>query len=395
MSRDSPALPPQPDGKRRKTTATAHSSAVSRPPARLLQLSAALVDLIHRYLPWWERLLHVSHVNRRLAPALRDWNECDHVRLSEELLAALEQNVPSAVHCCHHVQSLCVERRTDAEVFTVHDEDSDSEDSPEDEALPLSRLRRFLSARRGAQPHPSIPPFGNLRSLVATTSLFQCLRDSSALPHLHSLSLGSAGKVDEESRHAEQRLLREYLATLPPLRRLRIERVRVAYESVFALPLIEHLDIRGAYMVNERPVAPPSSPHLRRLLLHYTGKLGRHDIQPHELFAALASTPLQQLGLSATLSNVQLSSLTTLQSLTALELQCCRFRDANPLGCLVSDDGEPLLLNLRRFVVDGSNIDEHRGYRVDEGGAERQSTIPPYLSSYGRQLQHLRLSVTT
>ena len=202
----------------------------------------------------------------------------------------------------------------------------------------------------------------------------------------------------KEDRDAEQHLLSEYLATLPPLRQLRVERVRVAYEHVFALPLIEHLDIRGAYMVTESFVHPPASPHLRRLLLQDTDVIGDYGIQPHSLLAALASTSLLQLSFTATLDNDQTRSLTLLQSLTALELQDCYFVEKDALSCLISEDGEPLLPNLQRVAVDGCHIDVTDDLSDDDDAVddkpEHESTFPPFLSAYGRQLQHLKLSVT-
>ena len=367
----------------------------------MLQPPAPVFSLIYSYLPWHERLLHVETVHRDLPPAWLLWTEYDYVRLSEAMLIALALLHPSAVQCCSHVQSLCVERDVDDEL--VRNVVPGAEDDPafDDECLfqprVSTRLEWSLNALELRQvmqrAHCTTAPFSNLRSLVASHTVFNRLLDFSRLPHLHSLSLYSSASFDEEldadQYDAESRVLNEYLRTLPKLRRLRLERVRVPYSMLCALPAIDHIDIRGAFMTgHEQPACAPTSPSLRRLLLDHTGTLGYDRMQVDYLLASLVPTSIQHLSVRARLTNHDLHTMSKLQSLTALELQSCEFEDTNALGRLLYDTGQPLLPNLQRFAIEGSDAEEIN-YE------DMRSASAAFLHAYSRQLRHLKLAVKT
>ena len=397
------------DDKRQRTALIAQPFSVHRPAAWLLQLPVAVVNLVYHLLPWYERVLHVSRVHAQLPTAWLVWTEYDHVRLNEALLMAVEGNHPSALHCCRHVQSLYVERVLSDELAYVDesDDEEDCESMDEEEChtggqhskRPSTRLERLVQSirsERSVAPLPSATPaFGCLRSLVSSHVMFHSLLElCDGLQHLHSLSLYSSDTVDvhrmptNSSSHALS--LSDYLWSLPTLRRLRVEGIRVLYSDILALPCLEHVDLRRAYIPgDEKPEGAPSSPYLHCLLLEHLGKLGDNRMRADHLLATLVpSTSLQHLSIKARLTNDDLLTLTSLHSLTALELKDCDFDDTNALGRLMSDKSEPLLPNLQRFAIQGSDA-EHINYE------DMRTSTAAFLHAYSRQLRHLKLSVKT
>ena len=356
--------------KRQRTSATAQSSTVSLSSlSRLLQLPAAVLSLVYLYVPWYERLLHVSHLHRQLPSAWLLWAENDHVRLTEALVASLERGLPSAVQCCLHVQSLHVEEKTERLLGI---------DALRDKHEPAPPHRFQLCLRLVAQVPAAIAPFSNLHFLVSTDAFLQCLLDHSTLPHLHSLSV---------SCPVDNMYLDRHLASLPALRRLR-PNWRVSYRLLFALPCIEHVDIRiVAPALQIEPAIAFSSPHLRHLLLEiHEHTLYEPGVPPADLLAVLVQSSLQTLSIKVSLTTHIFQSLATLRSLTALELMECRLEDDTALARLVGDNGAPLLPNLERFV----HRDEYDDRRKDD---RMMRSCVPFVSAYRRQLRYLNVNV--
>jgi len=359
------------DRKRQRTAAAAAQSAAAQPSAASLpQLPAAVLSLVYLHLPWFDRLLHLSHIHRQLPPASLVWSESDHVRLSEALLGALEQRSPTAVHCCRHVQSLCVEREVDAR---------DTVDA--NEPLSLTRLQLCLH-------NSTTPLFSSLRSFLASHYVVSCLLAHSGLPHLHSLSVHSKVFVNDDRRplHLHETYTLP-LDALPALRRLRLEGSSVEYAQLFALPLLEHIDLRGQlFHSTEALITAPAPPSLHSLL-DRRAVVGFGPMTSTILFTALASTSIRHLSIRAALFNADMLTLTTVQSLTSLHLHGCFFDDVTLLSRLVSKKAEPLLPNLQRFAVD--DIDTERAINARKLS---QSTAA-FVRAYSRQLRHLKLAV--
>ena len=405
MSQKQHLSPSNNDNKKQRTSPTTHSSAVHPSTARLQQLPTDPFNLVYVYLPWYDRLLHVSHVHRQLPPAWLEWTEYDHVRLTEALLIATTQLHPSAVQCCRHVQSLCVERVRNNELATVSNRwvegddvrEMDAEDYYEarQQPQPATRMEWIVQNMQLSQVISSAQtgytPFGNVRSLVSSYLVFHRLLEWSQLPHLHSLSLYWTGSLETDIADEEynSQLINEYLRGRPTLRRIRLERVTVPYAAVCALPAVEYVDIRHAVDAGVgRLSSAPTSPSLRQLLLPHLNPLVQTRGQVHGLLTSLQSNTLQHLSIRAQLTNEDLLTLTTLHSLTALELQRCFFDDTNALGRLVSDKAEPLLPNLQRFAIGGSDADE-----IDYD--DMRTSTAAFLQAYSRQLRHIKLSVRT
>ena len=401
--------PLQSGNKRLRATPSAQSSAAIPSPALRLQVPADVFSVIYLYLPWYERLLHLSHVHRQLPAAWLVWTEYDHVRLNEALLIALTMLRPSALHCCRLVQSLCVGRVKHSGLVRQDEgddraeADADEYHSAQREPQPTTRLDWFVqnmqlgTVMARSQPASAAPPFGNVRSLHASHLVFHRLLDWSRLPHLYTLDLHqprngdfSAGQVDEDDN---TRQLSYYLRSQPPLRRLRVDGVRVSYADILALPLVEHVDIRHTLSNSaEVPPVSPASPCLRHLLLDYTDTLGygsaNERVQAGHVLASLLSTSLQHLSINARLTNDDLRTISTLHSLTSLDLHCCDFDDTNALGRLISDKAEPLLPSLQRFSIEGSDA-EHIDYN------DMRTSTSAFLEVYSSHLRHIKLSVKT
>ena len=358
-----------------KHQSTSHSQPSTAIPH---QLPAALLNLVYLCLPWYERLLHVTHLRRQLLPGPFVWSEHDHVRLSWALLDAVDALQPSAVHCLRYMQSLCVEAAMDEELLTIIDDEFDV-----DQPAALTRLESCLQQLQlRTRSQPATPPFSHLRCLIASHSVFQCLLECSELSHLHSLSLYSPSPDADPEQDDDSDLLSMYLITRPVLRRLRIERMRVAYVDLSNLPTIEYVDLRRAYtIIPEEPVGAPMSASLRSLLLD-------QRVQIADVFASLAPTSLQHLSLRARLTDADLHTLTALQSLTGLEFNGCEFDNTNALSLLMSDEGEPLLPSLQRFSIEDCDAEE-----IDY--EDMRTSTAAFLYAYSHQLRHIKLDVKT
>ena len=394
------------------TPSTPASSRSMIPP--LLQLPAAVLGLVFLHLPWYERLLHVGHVHRQLPPSWLLWAESDHVRLTASPLSALEVRSPSALHCCRHVVSLSVDVSMDDAVLLdgVHEGEVRSGGGREaDDVVELERdyvgrswhpsgasrlqqcvellQQRGMEQQQRQQQSATALPFSNVRFLVASPSVFRQLLDCTGLTSLHSLSLHASHYAarNEREEQAEARCVGALLSRLPALRRLRVDRMAVAYRDLLSIAGLEVVDVRNAGMMEvERDEASGivTSPalSLQRLQL-----ASLHNVRVDGLLASLVATSLQQLRLRARLTNDDLHSLTTLKSLTALELHVCYFEDINALGCLVSDEGEPLLPALRSFAIDNC-----RTAAIDVDNM--RTCTAAFLTAYSRQLRHITLVVT-
>ena len=396
MSRELRSHPPPRASKRRRTIPpTDHSSAVRQSSARLLRLPPALFQLVYLHLPWYERLLHVTHVARQLLPGPLLWAKHDHVRLGVALMEAVDMRKMSALHCIQHVQSLCVEREMEDELMIVAEYDFDSDDDEPHVAL-LPRLPQcLLELQLETTPHSATLPFSQLRCLVASTAVFQCLLDyAGGLPHLHSLSLCSLADEHEGGHEAEFHMLSTYLSSRPALRRLRVVKLGVAHKQLLALPCIEYVDVRLAYTTTEEePLEAPTSAALRHLLLQDTDVL-RNAISAN-VVASLTSAPLQSLSLTARLTDDSLQQLMTLRSLTALDLHGCHFERTNALDCLLTEETEPLLPHLQQLTLEDCEAWGWGAFGDAEDGEEEKEDARTYitaavLSAYSRQLRHVK-----
>jgi len=208
------------------------------------------------------------------------------------MLEALEELVPSAVHCSRHVQSLCVDGGADFSLLELAKPHWSSNDAPS------TRLQLWLKQQRLMRPADASAPFSSLRTLIASQGVFECLLQHSGLQHLHFLSLYWSGyeytpdtadpcNGEEEQRIDEPHLLSRHSSSLSTLRRLRVERLSVAYSELFLQPSLEHIDVRQAVTVHFAPPLPlpdataPSS--LRCLQLAYVGESGAYHRQAHRL----------------------------------------------------------------------------------------------------------------
>ena len=190
-------------------------------------------------------------------------------------------------------------------------------------------------------PLSTTPLFSNIRSLITPLQFFRSLLDCSQLPALHSLSLISTWiSIDYEDRVVEGDRLHELSSSVPLLRRLRLDDMCVRYmQPLLALPLLEHLDMRTSSTTEyEVEMVAPPAPSLCRLLLP------EEEAEEGYLFGLINAVPalsqalsLQQLNISARLTNDDLRTLTALRSLTALELAHCNFDDTDALSRLMSD----------------------------------------------------------
>ena len=296
------------------------------------------------------------------------------------------------MQCAYAVHSLYLEREMDVKLTT-----------------PLDFIRRFkvflqrVSTHVPSERPPASQPLTCLRSFTASLPIYLWLHNYTRLPHFHTLVVRSSGVLSEVHREYDSSQLVDHLATLPALRRLRVERVCVDYKQLFALPVLEHVDAQHTppHMHDEKAVEPPVSSTLRSLSLPCAGLLSEHDPEADDLFTALAHTSLQHLCLRATLTNDHVLALATLHSLTSLQLQTCIFGEKNALGCLVSE-GQPLLPSLQRFALVGCTVDgieEEEDEDMDEEtldteapSARGPSTVPAFTAAYCRQLRHLRLA---
>ena len=409
-------LPDDRQGHSSALLAPSSAASLSFPP--LLQLPADLLSLVYPYLPWHERVLHASHVHGLLPPSWLVWSESDHVPLSDSFLSALAELSPSAVQCCRCVQSLSVNPSIDEELMHAGEEDDQQQQEEEggreeDRAVedrvvqppawlpPASRLQQCVvlvhlyqsvQQQQRLQRRPLqfvlVPPFSNVRFLITTPTVLYQLLDCTQLPNLHSLALYAFGGEDDEEQEqqATARSLSDRLRSLPSLRRLRVDRMHVAYRDLLSIAGLELLDLGNAGMIDverdEASRAPPSL-SLRRVMLV------RFDHEPvHDLLASLLPTSLQQLDIRGRLTNDNLRTLTQLQSLTAVGLLHCHFDDTNALGRLLSDNAEPLLPNLHSFTIDECDADE-----IDFN--DMRTSTAAFLTAYSRQLRHIKLAVKT
>ena len=117
-----------------------------------------------------------------MPPAWLEWTEYDHERLSEALLSALEQNVPSAVACASNARLLCVEQSMKDLLIAAVDQHVEPYPRSRLDSCLLSLVKASMRSRSFAL------PFGQLRSLVASPFVLRQLLDlNDKLPHLHSL----------------------------------------------------------------------------------------------------------------------------------------------------------------------------------------------------------------
>ena len=345
--------------------------------ASLLQLPTVVLQAACLFLPFWDRMLHLSHVHQLLPPAWLEWTEHDHVRLGEALLLALEQQRPSAVCCALRVQSLTVE-------YAMNDDLS----AKREHEGRLSPRSRFYSCLRALVRHPSTRshaalPFGQLRFLIAPPFVLRLLAkcNRGSLPLLHSLALYEyrGEEMEDEPRQS----LSACWPLVPALRRVSVESLEASLDELLALPGIEHVDARRSESLHSRgeqdtPThnAVPS-PSLRALLLPHT---------PYSTRSLLTSAPpssLQHLSITARWNIDALRSLAMLQSLT---VQCYCPLVHSLLGCLMSANGEPLLPALTSFRC--TLTTEERVTAEDIRGVD--STVSMLLRAYSR-LQHLEL----
>ena len=356
----------------------------------LLQVPAAVLHAACLFLPWWDRLLHLSHVHRLLPPAWLEWAEHDHVRLSEALWNALEQRTASAVYCARHVQSLAVECTVDDVMLSVVGQPgypnplSRVQDNP---SSYHSHLHACLQALREADArlHAVLPVFGQLRSLSASPPVLRhFLANCEKLHHLHSLSLhGTAEVLGDVGRFP----LSTYWPSLPALRRARVEGMRVSMCELVALPGITHLDCARADGVDEElPVAATMSSSLQSLLMPDPFDVLFDLPKVLDFVTALTALPIRRLTIQrAELSNDALHTIASIQSLTDLNLFRCGFNDATSVRCQLSADEGPLLRDLQHLTINYQQMwDDH----ID--GLNR--SIAACLSAYGPALRSLRLN---
>ena len=83
----------QPSRRNNKRTRSNVRSSIVPSEAPLLQLPADAIGIVQAYLPWYDRMLHVSHVHPHLPLAALVWTESDNVRLSDAMLVACEGGV--------------------------------------------------------------------------------------------------------------------------------------------------------------------------------------------------------------------------------------------------------------------------------------------------------------
>ena len=369
---------------------------------QLLQLPAPILQLVYLHLPWYDRLLHVAHVHCWLPAAWLVWSESDYVRLSESLLDAVEAQSPSAVHCCLHVQSLYVSRVMCTTIMGDAEDDYDSDERENDlkEQHAGIRLKQCVQQCMEQQQQVELrsvhaqqstaPPFSNVRFLFASQRFLQLLLQCTQLSVIHSLSLTSlSGSIDPEE-NTTVRPVDELLSSLPTLRRVRLDNAYTLYQQLFAMPDIEHLDVRNSYVTEREEAGDAPTPlTLRRLMLQQVEtELGEGPLSADALLASLLPTSLQQLSISARLTNDNLLTLTQLSSLTALELRVCYFDDTNALGHLMSDTAEPLLPYLQRIVIEGCDADD-----IDYD--DMRTSTAAFLRAYSAQLRHITLAVKT
>ena len=239
-----------------------------------------------------------------------------------------------------------------------------------------------MTTQPQSQSQSGISPFSNLRSLVASLSALHCLLECTALPRLHSLTI----RASADKKEPEQRLsLSTCRPLLPSQRRLRVEGLEVYYPDLLVLPNIEHVDIKEAIISGDEVVsAAQPSPSLRQLLLPWNFPANQEH-RVHGLLNSLQLSSLQYLSMRAQLTNDDLLSLTSLHSLTTLVLQACGLDDTDTLVCLMSDKAEPLLPNLQRFAIGGSDADE-----IDYD--DMRTSTAAFLQAYSRQLRHIKLA---
>lgn len=385
----------------------------------LPQLPDPLLSLVCLYLPWYDRLLHVSHVHRQLPSVSQVWAEHDHVRLSRPLWDALSQLRPSAVHCAQHVQSLCVEESTDNMdewlLEVLHNGNTPCPRPTGTYGLrscacsppaTCTRLERCLQAVQQADSSSlsSLPLFGDLRLLVASYTVFhRLLHCSAGFPYLHSLSLYSSAHYGDYLEYKASTLLPSWLSSMPAIRRLRLRGGCFTHAELFALPAIEYIDLRQAWIRKQEPIHAPVSSTLRYLLLSDGAFDGSHWQIVSSAFLSTASPSLQQLSLHIWPKNDQQLNqnvwhwLATLHCLTALDLNYCNLPDSHTLHGLMSDDGQPVLSNLQRFSVGGryiqlDDMDDNDDDQNDEGGVV--FAVADFLAAHKRQLRHIKLVVT-
>ncbi len=363
----------------------APTSFASVPAAPLLHLPAAVFHLVFRLLPWYDQLLHVGHVHRRLPLQALVWGESDHVRLSEALVVALDQQRESAVRCARYVQSVYVDREAEDALL---ERDQLVPFKKDDALLTAALLRsthlacclRQLQLATAASQSSFPAPFQSICCLAAPPTVFQCLLDCSGLPHLQSLSMRPSFHVIYKGRIAEQQMLDAYLFTRPPLRRLRVEAFAVTYSALLALPCVEHVDVRHVTVRDmDAPIAPaPAS--LRCLLSGF-----RNMTSGHHLAAALASSTLQQLSITTFRPAIDMRAVPPLASLTVLDLQDFPMEKPESLACLVSrGDGAPMLPNLQRLSL--RSFQRYSHYMSTH-------TAIAILLAYGHQLRSLALQL--